>query len=648
MDTDTIPKPEPERIPELPPVSDKHRRVLEEGSAIARDVYEVSGVRTITHGRELPKGFSRRQRRRAPGMLFTVPRLNGETAWVFRSDESDPENPGLKYEATCKKLGGPGNILYIHPSQRHLIADTSVPVIFVEGIKKALAIITAARAASVEVLVVGILGVWNWMAGGKPIVDLFGIPIVGRWVGICFDSDMFRNPDVHDALQSFKGHLEERGATVEISHLPDQADGSKMGADDFLAGGHTYAELRATFRPYDPEAFAAERLNRNAVLRLSLEDLQRRFWAQVWKGIGGHSARDIYKLLVDISEARGKLHPDGLRVKVSRGELARMAKVSTRTLQKAIGRLEEMGLIYRDNDGRKPRERGAFVVCASVNRYGEGHADTRATQGVETDSTLGSLHLRSPRLRWSDPGRKGIAGVVKDTRRVRQTKSKPRPAIKRLGKIRGAIIDALQASGPSPLKDLADVLHRPNPRELVRAKTRPGGRNGPVIMLLEAGIVEWVCEVGTRREVLRLTPNWLEALENARRLGHEIDAEDLARTRGRLKSEAFRNQDKVEPTHHFANDPDTDGHIGELRLVDEPADVTEEITVSPLAATVKGYLDVHPSDACQPPGWIGSTLWAYELYPGKPAAAEIRAAIDELGGETYLRERLAAAKGTAA
>jgi hypothetical protein len=45
----------------------------------------------------------------------------------------------------CKKLGGPGNVLYVHPSQRHLIGDKRVPILFVEGIKKALAIVSAAR-----------------------------------------------------------------------------------------------------------------------------------------------------------------------------------------------------------------------------------------------------------------------------------------------------------------------------------------------------------------------------------------------------------------------------------------------------------------------------------------------------------------------
>ena len=110
---------------------DSHRHTLEVGSAISHEVYEESGVWTVTHGDQLPRGFSKRQRGRRGGILFMGHRPNGETFYIFRPDDPDPDNPGLRYEAPCKKLGGPGNVLYVHPGQRELIDDTSVPVIFV-------------------------------------------------------------------------------------------------------------------------------------------------------------------------------------------------------------------------------------------------------------------------------------------------------------------------------------------------------------------------------------------------------------------------------------------------------------------------------------------------------------------------------------
>jgi hypothetical protein len=138
--------------------------------------------------------------------------------------------------------------------------------------------------------------------------------------------------------------------------------------------------------------------------------------------------------------------------------------------------------------------------------------------------------------------------MVEGTRMVRQgTRRPPKDPIKRLGKIRGHIIDALDAAGGElELQELADTLHKPRARDLVRAKTRgsASGRNGPAIMLLQAGIVEWACETGSRREVLRLTDNWLEALEDARELGKEVEADELAVRRHRLKSRAFHSRDR--------------------------------------------------------------------------------------------------------
>src|SRR5215208_738481 len=546
-------------------LSDSHRHTLEVGSAISGQVHEESGVWTITHGRQLPPGFSKRQRERGPGMLFMGHRPNGKTFYVFRPDEPDPDNPGLKYEASCKKLGGPGNVLYVHPSTRHLVDDTSVPVIFVEGIKKALAIITAARAAGVAVLVVAISGVWNWLSNKKPILDMFDIPVEGREVYIGFDSDVFRNPDVSDAARRLAAHLIGRSAVVYLSYLRDRLGGAKNGADDFLADSHTYAEYLATFHPYDARDLQAERLKRSEQMRFKLDDLCRALWASEWKGMGGHSARDVFKVLVDIAPVRGKLHEDGLRVKVSRSELARMANVSTRTLQKAIERLEEMGLIYRDNGNRKQRERGAFVLRANVNHYRKGYANVGEATDVETVTAISGLHLRAPRLRWSSPARKGRRGVVEGTRRVRlSVASCSRPAVKRLGKIRCAILDALDAGGGTrTLKQIADALHRKRRRDIRR-------RNLP--MLEEAGII--VVEGDT----VSLPKNWLEALDEQRRLGGEIDsvgvdgrtesgANTITRRRLESGSKAFHNRHRLKPTRHWVNVPGADGHVEDLQRI---------------------------------------------------------------------------------
>ena len=259
-----VPESERHRIPEPPGhLSEEHRRMLEEGSAIGAAEIAESGARTIKRGRELPEVFSRRQGERAPGVLFIGHRPNGKTSYIFRPDEVDPENPGHKYEQPCKSRGAPGNTLHIPPSLHHLIEDTAVSVIFTEGTKKMLSITSAAKREGVAVLVIAISGCWNWMADGEPIPDMFDIPVEGRSVTVMFDSDMLRKIEVQEAAKGLAEHLQDRGAHVFITYFHDAPDGSKVGADDFFVAGGTFAELRLLTRRYDPADFKLIRLSRD-------------------------------------------------------------------------------------------------------------------------------------------------------------------------------------------------------------------------------------------------------------------------------------------------------------------------------------------------------------------------------------------------
>ena len=604
-------------------LSQKHEEMLFKESGIAPDVAHERGVRSTVGGRELPKGFSWRQRKRGAGLLFTVHRPNGGTSWSFRPDGIDPEQPSRKYEQPSKYYGGPGNVLDVHPRMRHLLDDPETEITFVEGLKKADAL------TSRGVLAVGITGVWNWLSDGKPIPDMLDIPVDGRRVNICYDSDMLYNPNVQEAARRLAEHLISRGAEVWITYLPNQPNGSKMGADDFLTSeaSGTVSELRMLMRPYNPDDFTIVRLGRDECLQLALEDLERRFWDLEWKGMGGHSARDVYLKLIEAARRHGKVVDDGIRVTKAQGPLAIEARVSSRTLWKSLNRLEEWGLLYRDNEDRKDDKPGAFVLRASVSHYRESRDRPEAKTLRAGELHRGDLHLRAPRLRWSRPKYTPRRGVVRDTRRVRQSsKLESRDAIKRLGKIRGAILDVLDAAGgTATLQEIADALHRARPRDLRR-------RNLP--MLEEAGIL------AVDVVVVTLAEDWLERLDDQRELGKEVETDELAARRHQQKARAFHARAKVRPTEHWTN-TGADGAIEDLRPETE---VTTPSTgpplLSPLAAAVRSYLERSPYDACQPPGWIGTTLWCSDLYDGKPSPAEVRAAIEELGGETYLRDCL--------
>lgn len=562
------------------PLSEDHRRHLVEESAIAPEIVAERGIRTITRGRDLPSVFSRRQKRRAPGMLLTVHRPNGETSHCFRPDNPDPKDPGHKYEQPSKHYGGPGNVLDIHPSRVHLIDDTSVPVIFVEGIKKADAITSVATAAGVEVLVVAISGVWNFLSDGEPIPDMFGIPVEGRKVSICYDSDMLSNPNVQDAARRLAEHLISRDAEVWITYLPDQPDGSKTGADDFFVAGGAFSELRMLSRRYDPVDFTQIRLSRDEKLSAAIEDLQRRFWAEEWKGQGGHSDRDVALKLIESARRYGKVVDDGVRIVKAWGPLELEAKVSRRTLAKALNRLEKRSFLYRDNKDRETDKAGAFVLRAGVYHQGTNLVTPELLSLAGPSSLPTDIHLRAPRLRWSRPAfTPKKREFMKGTRRVLR-KSDPLPArdrIERLGKIRGAILDVLDAAGgTATLREIADALHRKRPRDIRR-------RNLP--MLEEAGIL------AVEGDVVSLSDNWLDRLKEARELGREIEADEVARVRYKEKSRSYHNRHKTKPDPHWTNNPDADGTTEGLRPPEEPLQQEKpEPKEDPAVAVVLDYV----------------------------------------------------------
>jgi hypothetical protein len=646
-------------------LSDSHRRTLEVGSAISREVLEENGVRTITYCRELPEGFSRRQRERVPGILFTVTRPNGKTDWIYRPNAADPERPGLKYEARCKALGSPGNVLAISTGQRHLVDDVSVPVIFVEGMKKMLSIVSAARRAGAVVLVVAIGGVWNWMSDGKPISDMFDILVEGRKVYICFDSDVFRNPDVSDAARRFASHLKGRGAVVYLCYLPDQADGSKTGADDFLARVHSYRKLMALMRLYDPRDLQAERLSRDEKLQAGVGYLWRDWHERDWMHFlgdaerpnwqRGHTARDVKEAFIELAAQFGKVCGRGIVVRVGLRRLAELSAKTAPSVGHAVKHLEADGQleILPAEDRSKARKYRLLLPRAAL--YSMKKGDTEGTQLGEVPRRCKGLRApTAPRLRWSSPARKvlRLRGVTPGTRRVRQTRRFQKnltmqesrahfadmPYIKRLGPHRCAFLDALEdAGGEGTLQELCEVLHRSRPRD-VRRRILP--------MLEKAGIIE------VDGNFIRLNADWLENLMEERERKGEISRAEQQREEHRKQRERYRDYLRAVKRQPSQAGREVIEKGRELRYshlrAKPPPDQPSEAAPSPLAEAVRDYLDRHPRQARQPVGWIGVTLWADGLHPKLDnPPSETRAAIEELGGAAYLDQKLKEAKGAA-
>ena len=633
-----------------------HRRMLFEGSGVSPDVAHERGYYTARSRPEVPEAFADNQRR--VGLVVPMFSPDGITrGWQLRPDR--PRKKGPKYISPADV----SPVVDVHPRMLEEVRAGSGPLLITEGAK------TGDAATSRGIPTVVLAGVWMWCVPKvrpyrlKPCFD--HVRLEDREVLVAFDSDCMTKENVQQALAALVAAMEDRGAMVKVIYLPDAQDGSKQGVDDFLVGGGTIKEMLMLARKFEPADVGRIRLSRDEKLRAAVEDLGRRFWAEEWKGMGGHSDRDVALKLVEAAGRHGKVVEDGIRVERSWGTLELESKVSRRTLSKAIRRLEIRGFLRRDNEGRREGKSGAFVLRAKVDHYGGGTAGTEESNvrvtnvsslGIqlrasvhshleaggevgesvrvlpmpERDERAGPLAFSAPRLRWSSPARRPLLGTVEGTRKVRRgQREKAREAVTRLGKTRGAVIDVLEdLGGTATLGELAASLHHKRPRDL-RRRLFP--------MLEDARIIS------VDDDLVTLSPNWLEALDVAREIGGEIKAEKLTRRRVRENSRAYRDRHKARPEHHPAN-ADADGWAEELRPEDPalPADASgasegDEAPVSGLAVAVGGYLEINPGDACQWSSWLANCLWSEELVIGKPTAADVAAAIEELGGDPYLR-----------
>src|SRR5215210_8429279 len=337
--------------PKGPPrtLSDSHRRMLFEESGIDPGVAAERGYYTARKRSEVPEAFKPYQLR--PGLVVPMYSPDGETVgYQLRPDR--PRKGGPKYETP----GGISPIVDVHPRMREEARHGDGPLLITEGAK------TGDAATSQGMPTVLLAGVWMWCVPKvkpyrlKPCFD--HIRLEGRPVFVAFDSDCMSKANVQDSLAALVLALEDRGASVKVIYLPDALDGSKQGVDDYLAAGGTVREMFALAREFDPADIGQIRMSRDERLRAAVEDLERRWSAEEWKGRGGHSDRDVALKLIEAAARCGKIHADGLRVKVSWGVLQVAAKVARRTLAKALSRLEERGFMYRDNEVRKPDKTG--------------------------------------------------------------------------------------------------------------------------------------------------------------------------------------------------------------------------------------------------------------------------------------------------
>lgn len=243
----------------LPTLTPQHAAQLE-ASAISPEIIAERGYCSITAGsvhdwRQLTAPLNLHPDKRLRELLhegalaFPLYRLGRPQphTWVLRPDlpRRGDDGKAKKYEIPQ----GTPNALDILPRYAAAVGDPSVPIWLTEGAKKADALATAYGA---EILPVNEGGVWNWRGrnakGGKTAIeDLELVAWEGRRVVLAPDGDMRFNKQVQQAVLRLARLLLGRYGVAEVLllKLPMTANGPKVGVDDYLAAGHSTAELES-------------------------------------------------------------------------------------------------------------------------------------------------------------------------------------------------------------------------------------------------------------------------------------------------------------------------------------------------------------------------------------------------------------------
>jgi len=123
---------------------------------------------------------------------------------------------------------GSGGVIDVPPSATEQVQDATIPLLFVESIKGADALLSAG------ILAAGFHGVSGWKLNKAPSPMLAKIPLAGREVGICFDADAVARQDLREIVKELAGLLRFAKARVTIFDIPPNA-GPKTGIDDYMA-----------------------------------------------------------------------------------------------------------------------------------------------------------------------------------------------------------------------------------------------------------------------------------------------------------------------------------------------------------------------------------------------------------------------------
>ena len=237
----------------------------------------------------------------------------------------------------------------------------------------------------------------------------------------------------------------------------------------------------------------------------ALDTIEEDMWERTerWSGKSGLSQWKIKYALIDAAREYGKKIPKGVRVSLSRRDLAERAGVALSTVEGNIPKMKKAGEISTDNLNRHPDEAGAFVL-PFAERANSIHSPT-STELLRTTELTSVPDLRAlKKLRHAAPG------------------------VWRVGPRAGmATLALLRCGGTMTYEQLASMLGFSRARDL--------RRKGGVLERMES-VEMVVCS----EDNVSLTPTWNDALEHAREEGREEQAEMRQRSQHKDQQRRYR------------------------------------------------------------------------------------------------------------
>lgn len=226
-------------------LSDHHAAELD-ASEISPEVRDARGYETL-YGTDEDRARLReadipvwawREETAFPGLFIPIYRVTGECIGAqFKPGQPQPcGDKTVKYATAKNKTGR----LDVPPTMATSVRVVTTPLWITEGVKKADSLASKGLAA------IALSGVYNWRRKGGTLGDWEDIPLKGRTVVICFDSDARHKRQVSGAMRRLGMWLESKGvANIHYLIVPEEVGGTAVkGVDDFFHAGGTPDDLR--------------------------------------------------------------------------------------------------------------------------------------------------------------------------------------------------------------------------------------------------------------------------------------------------------------------------------------------------------------------------------------------------------------------